>query len=151
MPETENKALLARWAEAFNARDRSCEQACRTPDFVAHVQGAAAPLDGEGWDDYLDGLLAAFRRLRLTIDDILADGDRVATRWTMCGTHEGEFLGQFPTGRTVRITGIEVARIEGCLIAERWLQLDGLGALAQISGVASAVPTTPAAHDLTRR
>lgn len=145
MAAEDGKDLVGRWARAFNERDWACEAACRTEDFTAHVQGAPGPLDGKGWVDYLDTFVTAFRCLCLQLDDVIAEGDVVASRWRMTGNHEGEFLGQFATGHRVVIAGIDFSRIEDGRLAERWLQLDGLGVLAQLGGIrASSEPARPA-------
>jgi predicted ester cyclase len=68
---------------------------------------------------------AAPRRITVsTIDDLLAEGDRVAVRYRARGTHTGELFGAAPTGRAVTITGIEIYRVEGSRIAEYWGEAD---------------------------
>ena len=126
----ENKALARRWFQACNDRDLAAEEAARAAEFVAHVPGAPAPLDGAGWASFLAAFFAGFPDFRLEIEEVLAEGDRVAVRWTFRGTHGGEFLGIAPTGRPVRMAAIEVNRVADGKIAEHWGAVD-MGDVAQ--------------------
>jgi steroid delta-isomerase-like uncharacterized protein len=81
-------------------------------------------------------LRAAFSDARVTIDDMVAEGDTVAVRFTLRGTHTGELMGIPPTGRQVVVTGIDINHIVGGQIAERWANVDTLGMLQQL-GVSS--------------
>src|SRR5688572_24008858 len=67
-----------------------------------------------------------------TIEDLVAEGDRVAARWSARATHQGEYVGLPPTGKEVEFTGISVYRIEGGKIAESWTVEDDLGLMRQI-------------------
>lgn len=78
---------------------------------------------------------SAFEDMALTIEDQIAEGDRVATSWTMTGTHTGDFSGVPATGRPVRMSGISLYRIEADRMAEAWVQYDQLGLMAQIGGL----------------
>ena len=70
------------------------------------------------------------------IEDLIAEGDKVAARWRARATHRGEYVGLPPTGREVEFTGISVYRIEGNRIAESWTIEDELGLMRQIGAVA---------------
>ena len=70
-----------------------------------------------------------------TIEDLIAEGDRVAARWSARATHQGEYVGVPPSGREVEFTGISVYRIEAGRIAESWTVEDELGLMRQIGGV----------------
>jgi predicted ester cyclase len=74
----------------------------------------------------------AFPDLTVTVEDCLADADRVATRFTLRGTHTGPFADMAPTGRRVTIGGMAITRLAGGLIAEQWDQADMLGLLRQL-------------------
>ena len=91
-----------------------------------------------GWEGILEvarRYRAAFPNTRFDIEDHLAEGDRVATRWTVRGTHLGSLLGIPPTGRQIVVSGISIARLEAGLIAETWVSWDALGLLHQIGKV----------------
>jgi len=77
----------------------------------------------------------AFPDVRLTIEDMVAEGDKVAVRWAWSGTHRGEYMGIAPTGKEVTYTGITIHRITGGKIVESWDEVDNLGLMQQL-GVA---------------
>ena len=137
MAGEENAAVVRRWIEAYNDRDAEEEAAARAPGFVAHVPGVPGPLDDAAWTGCTAAFSAAFPDLWLTVEDILADGDRVAARVTFRGTHRGEFQGIPPTERQVTFSAIEFNRMEGGKVAEHWVELDLLGLLQQLG----AIPT----------
>jgi predicted ester cyclase len=73
--------------------------------------------------------------VRSTIEDLIAEGDKVVARWTSHATHQGEYMGISPTGEEVEFTGISVYRIEAGKIAESWSVEDELGLMRQIGVV----------------
>ncbi len=137
MGSDDGAAAVRRWFQAINDGDMVAERAARTPDFVAHVPGMPGPLDGEEWEQFLSIFLAGFPDMRLAVEDVVAQGDRVAVRWTFVGTHEGEFFGSPPTGVRVRMSAIEVNRVVDGKIAEHWVELDQLGMLQQVGAIPS--------------
>ena len=74
----------------------------------------------------------AFPDLHFEIVDLLAEGDKVLTRWVLTGTHRGEFLGIAPTGKAIRVEGMSLDRIEGGLVAEGFDGWDALGLRRQL-------------------
>jgi steroid delta-isomerase-like uncharacterized protein len=89
----------------------------------------------------------AFPNLRLTVEDLVTAGDRVAHRFTLRGTHAGSFMGIPPTGRAVTATGIAFDRLAGAKVAESWVSLDALNLLRQLGASPTlrrpADPTPP--------
>src|SRR4030095_418923 len=77
----------------------------------------------------------AFSDIRVTVDQILAEGDTVVVRWTARGRHTGHLLGIVPTNRETVTTGIDMLRIVDGKIAEGWVSWDTLGLLEQLSGL----------------
>jgi predicted ester cyclase len=73
----------------------------------------------------------------MTFEDQIAEGDKVASRWTMRGTHTGELLGIAPTGKQATMTGIVISRLAGSTIAEEWENFDQLGLLQQLGVIPS--------------
>jgi predicted ester cyclase len=102
-----------------------------TPGFVGH-DPAGGRMDRAGYFDAVRMLHEAFGELRVYIDDQIAEGDRVTTRWSAVGTHVGDFAGIAPTGREVIISGIDIHRVEGHRLAELWEQLDLATLVAQM-------------------
>lgn len=82
-------------------------------------------------------LTGAFPDLRIDVDDLFAEGDRVVTRLTLRGTHQGPFRGIAPTGRRVRFTAIRIYRIADGAIVESWANQDSLGLLGQLQSEAA--------------
>ena len=139
MSEKDNKAVIRRWIEAFNERDLQGEADVLAPGFVAHVPDAPAPLDLEGleaWREFTAPFVEAFPDLRLTIQDIAAEGDTVAARVAFRGTHRGEFQGLPPTGKEVAFSSIEIDRVVDGKVEEHWVEINLLGLVQQL-GVAT--------------
>ena len=132
MSADDNKNLNLRWIRAFNERDWATEAACRTPDYVAHMSGAPGPLDAAGWAGFMGTFTTAFPDAQISVDGSIAERDMVASRWTITGTHRGDFQGVPPTGRKVTMTGIDFSRIVDGKIAEHWAQFDVISVMQQI-------------------
>ena len=137
MGSDESAAAVRRWFQAIDDGDPDAERAVRAPNFVAHVPGMPGPLDGEEWEQFIGIFREGFPDMRLVVEDVVAQGDRVAVRWTFVGTHEGEFFGSPPTGARVRMSAIEINRVVDGKIAEHWVELDQLGMLQQVGAIPS--------------
>jgi steroid delta-isomerase-like uncharacterized protein len=134
-----NLALVRRFIEDFWAGgDLSRVEEFLAPEYVEHnlLPGQAPGL--EGYRQRFVALRAAFPDVRIVIDDLLAEGDRVMARVSIEGTHLGPFLGQPPSGRIARMAAINVYRVANGRIVERWGVQDLYGLLRQISGAESA-------------
>jgi predicted ester cyclase len=94
-----------------------------TSDFFSHASPPNAPRGGEPVRDWLAGFFAAFPDLRSETLYNLVDGDRVVTAWTITATHRGEWYGVKPTGRAIKVTGIDVLRLRDGRFAEHWFGL----------------------------
>jgi steroid delta-isomerase-like uncharacterized protein len=103
-------------------------------DYVGHT---FTEIDGpEGVKkDFVSVLRRAFPDLKYTIDDQIAEDDRVAIRWTCSGTHKGEFQGIPATGKDVELSGISIFRLADSKIVEGWTNADMLGIMQQIGAV----------------
>ena len=126
-----HKEHVRRWIAAFNDRDHAAEADARAPGYVAYAPGVP-PLDSDAWTAFTGGFVEAFPDLRLTVEDVLAEGDMTAARVGFRGTHTGRFQGLPPTGRTVDFSAIEINRMEGGRVAEHWVQMDQLAMLQQL-------------------
>jgi steroid delta-isomerase-like uncharacterized protein len=132
----ENKALFRRWFEdVVNRNDYSVVEELLAPDYQAHFPGAPGPIDRDGHRGMVEMFAAAFPDWSESIQDVVAEGDRVVLRVTAGGTHEGEFQGMAPTGKTVEITGMGIVRIENGKIAESWWEFDALGLMQQLGAI----------------
>ena len=81
--------------------------------------------------------LGTFPDARVTVEDQVAEGDKVVSRWTATGTHTGDLMGTAPTGRSIEIPGITISRFSGGKIAEDWYQSDDLGMMQQLGVIPS--------------
>jgi steroid delta-isomerase-like uncharacterized protein len=132
----ENKALYRRWfAEVASGGNLALADELLAPDYVLHFPGMPQPVDGEGHKQLVMMFRAAFPDWTESIDDVIAEGDKVVIRVTGRGTHQGEFQGVGPTGRSVTATGIGIGRIENGRIAEAWAAYDALGLMQQLGAV----------------
>ena len=133
MSAEKNKAVLRRWIEAYNERDLEAEADVLAPGFVAHVPAAPGPLEGlEAWRRFSGPFAEAFPDLRLTVEDVVSDGEKVAARVAFRGTHRGEFQGIAPTDKEVAFSSMEFNRVVGGKVEEHWVELDLLGLMQQL-------------------
>lgn len=136
-----NKALIRRFfEEVWSTGDLSRRDAFLDAGYRGHMAGAAEPIDREGWTAWFQGFRAAFPDARFTVEDMVAEGDRVAARLTMRGTHLGPLNGVPPTGRAVVVSGMSLERVADGRIVEGWNENDALGLLQQLG----VLPPPPA-------
>jgi steroid delta-isomerase-like uncharacterized protein len=129
-----NKAIVRRYFDVLmNAGRLEIIPDLLTPDFAFRIPTLPEPVHGfEGMKQFVTGLRAAFPDLRFAIDREAAEGDKVAVRWYITGTHQGPFLGAPPTGNAIKDQGIDIFRIRDGRIAEIWVNENDLGLLQQI-------------------
>ena len=121
------------WLDGLNRGDVSVADEIFTADCVIHINGSPDPnLSVGGFKQMMVGLLAAFPDLRLTIEDQIITGNKVATRWVAEGTNSAP-LGNVPaTGRRVRVDGLILDRVADGRVVERWEQWDQAGMMQQL-------------------
>lgn len=130
----QNKQLVRRAVEqVWNGGNLDAVDEFVASDFVIHAATPEKEVHGpEGTRQYFTMLRQAFPDLHFTIEDQVAAGDRVVTRWTATGTHNGVFQGIPPTGARAATSGIDIDRIANGKVVECWMQLDELGLLQQL-------------------
>ena len=101
------------------------------PDFVGHDSGGAL-MDRTDFITAVHMLHDGFDAISVTIEDQIAEGDRVTTRWSAVARHTGSFAGIAPTGREVMLAGTDIHRLDGGRFAEVWEQIDFASLLAQL-------------------
>ena len=133
----ENKALARRWfEEVFNAQNFDVADEITARDTVNHDPTLTDLPSGPEGDRHVVNLYhGAFPDGQITVEDQIAEGDRVVTRWTGRGTHQGELLGVPPSGNRVEIAGMTINRVSGGKIAETWTNYDALGMMQQIGAI----------------
>jgi steroid delta-isomerase-like uncharacterized protein len=130
----ENKAIVRQQEEElFTQGNLDATDEVYAPDYVGHDPSNSEEVRGlEAAKRAASDYRQAFPDLRVTVEDLIAEGDRVAARLRFRGTHLGELDGIAPTGRRVDCTGIVISRIEEGKIAEDWANFDDLGMMRQL-------------------
>jgi steroid delta-isomerase-like uncharacterized protein len=136
----ENSILIRRWfEEVWNNGRMDAIDEMASPDVIGHGQAQHATDIGlKEFKPFVKSLRSAFPDMKVTIDYLIEQDDKVVARWTSVMTHQGEFLGIAPTGKQATITGTSIQRISGGKIVEGWDNWDQLGLLVQIG----ALPAT---------
>ena len=116
------------------------------PDYIRHTshtrEGGQEVRGLDGARQSIAALRTSFPDIHFTSEDVLVDDDKVVVRWTVSGTHRGEFMGVPPTGKQVSWTGINIYRIADGKIVERWANEDGVSLLQQLGAVLATRQTT---------
>jgi steroid delta-isomerase-like uncharacterized protein len=133
----ENKALARRFLEeAFNEGNLGVVDEIVASDYVLHDPALPEEIRGpEGVKGFVQMYRSAYPDIVITVEDQIAEGDDMVTRWTGRGTHQGELLGVPPSGNRVEVAGITIDRISGGKFAESWTTYDALGMMQQIGAI----------------
>ena len=137
MSTEQHKALAHQLVqEVFNRGNMSFADEFFAPNFVEHEElPPGIPRDGEGVKQLTTMLHSAFPDFKATIDDIVAEGDKVVIRQTWSGSHKGEFMGIPPTGRSVSFGVIDILRIADGKCVEHWGQMDSMSLMQQLGAI----------------
>ena len=134
-----NKAVARRFfTEVWGGGSEEVAEELLGSEYRGHLAGSPSPLDREGWFGFFRAFRESFPDASFTIEDTVAEGDRVALRLTMRGTHRAALNGMPATGRSVEVTGISIERIAGGCIVEGWVVNDALGMLQQLGVIPSS-------------
>jgi steroid delta-isomerase-like uncharacterized protein len=136
----ENKVLIRRYfAEIWDKGNTDAEANYVAQDAVVHASPLpGAPPGREGAIQVVKMFRAAFSDLSVNIEELIAEDDKVAQRWTSRVTHDGPLLGIPPTGKHITISGINIFRIADGKIVERWGDLDRMSLLQQLGVIPTA-------------
>ncbi len=137
MGAEENKALVRRLQEAWDKGNLDVLDELLAPNFVDHNPMPGLPADRAGQKQRMTLFRAAFPDLKTTVEDLVAEGDKVVLRGTARGTHKGEFQGMAPTGKQVAVQGIFIGRVVGGKLVETWEQFDAMGLMQQLGAMPS--------------
>lgn len=131
-----NKAFARRWfEEVWNKGNLDVIGEFFGDNYVNHTAGSPDARGVEPWRETVSTARAAFPDLRFTIDDQIAEGDKLMNRWTFRGTHQGEYMGVPPTGKQITVTGISINRFAGGKYVESWSVMDTLGMMQQLGAL----------------
>ena len=134
----ENKALSRRVLEGVFQGNPDVVDELLSPDFVLHDPSSeTGELGAQDIKGSIEWLHSAFPDARLTIEDQVAEGEKVATRYTFRGVHRGALMGEAPTGKEVTFTGHATDYFSGGKIVESWPNWDTLGLMQQVGAVPS--------------
>ena len=141
MAAEQNKALIVRFVEElFNRGNMGIVGEIFAPDFIEREQlPPGIPSGREGVKVLTTELRSAFPDFKATIDDILAEGDKVVIRMTWSGTQKGEFMGVPATGKRVSFGVIDIIRITNGKLVEHWGQMDSMSLMQQLGAIPAPV------------
>ena len=135
MTET-NRRLMKRFMVFINTASEALAMELISPDAIFHVPGSAEPLQGPAGYLVVIGMMRrGFPDIQWTLEETIAEGDRIAARFTMRGTHQGTFLGVAPTGRKIEVKAMNFHRLSEGKFVEEHGQPDLLGLLLQIGSM----------------
>ena len=143
MSAKENKTIFRRLQEeVLGQGNLELVDELLAPDYVSHAPGDSEQTRGaEDIKHIVRTYRAAFPDLTYTVEEQVAEGDMVVTRWTAHGTHQGEFMGIAPSGNSIEVSGMSMDRISGGKIAEDWVNWDALEMMQQIGAIPQTGPT----------
>ena len=136
MTTEDNKAIVRRYIdEAWNKGNVSVIDDLMSEDYARHVSGCPVPLNRESHKKRILQIHRALPDVTMTIADMVAAGDRVASRVTLRGTQRDTFMGIPATGRQVTVTGMDIARVVDGKVVEHWAEMDTLGLIKQLGAL----------------
>ncbi|ASS54132.1 ester cyclase [Rhizobium leguminosarum] len=132
-----NKMAMRRFVEFINTASEQLAAELIAPEAIFHVPGRQEPLRGpDGYLEIIGMMRGGFPDIQWTLEEIIAEDDKIAARFTMRGTHHGPFLGVEPTGKSITVQAVNFYRLaDGKFVEERG-QPDLLSLLQQIGAVA---------------
>lgn len=137
MSAEQQKRSIQRWVEGtWNNGNLALADEVYSADYIVH--DPAGPIQGlEALKQFVTMFRTAFPDIHVTIEDMIAEGDKVVWRYTLRGTHRGEFMGIAPTGKSMTLTGILISRFVDDKVVEDWNNYDALGMLQQLGAIPS--------------
>jgi steroid delta-isomerase-like uncharacterized protein len=134
----QNKALMRNYIEvAWNKGNLDFIDKNFSSDFVSHGTLPGQPNNRDSVKSVISTIRNAIPDLHITIEELLAEGDKVASRWVTKGTHKGDLMGAKPTGNKIRVSETVVVRVKDGRVVEGWANRDDLGFLQQIGVIPS--------------
>ncbi len=136
MSSEQNKNIVRRAVEEPWKGNLDVVDELTAPDYIGHDPANPEPLRGpEGIKEFISSYRAAFPDARITVEQQLAEGDLVATRWSGRGTHEGELMGIQPTRKQVTVSGLTISRLADGKIVEEFSNWDNFGMMQQLDAI----------------
>lgn len=133
MSSEQNKVIVRRFFEEPWKGNLDVVDELTASDYVGHDPALPEPLRGpEGVKEFIATYREGFPDARITVEQQLAEGDLVATRWSARGTHEGEMMDLEPTGKQVTVTGVTISRLESGKLVEDFRNWDFHGMMRKL-------------------
>jgi steroid delta-isomerase-like uncharacterized protein len=132
MSKEQNLAALGKFAEAVNTGNFDLFREAVAPDCVDHDPAPDQGPGPEGYRKFFSAVRAAFPDLAVGLDTMVADEESIAFAYTMNGTHRGVLMGIAPTGKKMKIRGVQISKFRDGKMVERWGSSDQLGMLEQL-------------------
>lgn len=132
MSRDDNIAAQEHLADNINAGNVDVAVQTFAENALDHDPAPGQGAGREGFKTFFTALTTAFPDAHIEPAHLVADDDNIAIAYTLTGTHEGEFHGLAPTGKTIEVRGMQIARFENAEIVERWGSSDELGILTQL-------------------
>ena len=129
-PAGDSRALALLFVEALNAHDAGRLRPLLSPGYIQHNRYVGPGV--EGAVSFFEHFLAAFPDIVVRAEDVIEAGDRLVGRFTYEGTHRGPFFGAAPTGNRVKMTTIDIWRVEDGLLAEHWDEINAMELFQQV-------------------
>jgi steroid delta-isomerase-like uncharacterized protein len=133
-----NKTIVERLTEQWNKGKEAALAAVDellSTDYVLHDPTVGEVKGIEGMRQFVEMVFNGLSDYRETIDDLVTEGSKVVCRWTVQGTHSGEFIGVAPTGKQVTVKGITIYGLADGKFVEAWQTWDALGMLQQLGAI----------------
>jgi len=130
--EEQNKALMLSAVEDWNKGSNKFFIENAVPDYAYYPSGKSKPMSREEVDENFPALYKGFPDVRLTIEELVAEGDKLATRFSFTGTHLGEYMGIPATGNNIKVTGLIISLIKNGKFVEDREEIDTLGMMQQL-------------------
>lgn len=118
--------------KGFNHKDVSAFEAFFSANLKDHALPPGVPEGFEGRKMFYSAMLAAFSDMQVRVEDMFEEGDKLVTRWSARGTHDGDMMGIPPTGKEISIGGIAIDRFENNQSVEHWEVFDQVGLMQQL-------------------
>lgn len=139
MSAEQNKAKIRYYfEEVWNKGNLDAVDEVVAANLVDHNVPPGLPPGSEGYKVFVGLFRTAFPDMNITVEDLLADGDKVIARFTSRGTHQGDLMGIPPTGKSITVTGISIDRFEGEKYVESWMEFDQLSMMQQLGVIPAA-------------
>lgn len=138
MSKEANLQTLAKFAEAVNTGKFDLFKETVSVENVDHDPASGQMPGPDGYRVFFEGMRIAFPDLSVALETLVADEDSIAIAYTLTGTQNGPLMGIAPTGKTMKIRGVQISKFKDGRMVERWGSSDELGMLRQLGSVAAS-------------